>query len=378
VKVLVRTMCGQKKEVFVSRDYDMFKFIDILVDLELASSGCGLLICRSDKTFKLENTTSLAKQGVVANDEVLVVRPLPNRQYPIFDDVKFQLPTKDEYVVGEKEIAEQTVDVPASDPQTRTGITVEPSQSSHATSIIPFDVVSNLYKISKTLRAALEDNDDDGSGPNSTDNDQDGGNNDDEEEEEELDPYKDVDAEALQMMLAMGFQEERSKKALVLNGNQVEASMEWLINHEGDVDIDTPLPPPPKALKTNAGTTFTPCPASHRTLMTMGFVDRDIVAALQLARNNISAAMDHLLSGVDVHKALEERDQKSMDMNSPIMKEVLKDAHVQARLVEPRVWKALESFHENPQKGSQYLSDPVIGSIIMFLSQLIKRVESNN
>eukprot|EP00040_Diaphanoeca_grandis_P036305 m.231066 g.231066 ORF g.231066 m.231066 type:complete len:376 (-) comp33596_c3_seq1:28-1155(-) len=366
MEVIVRTMCGRQQGVFISPNANTNEVLNQLANLQLAQPGSGLLWFRPHGAVRLDVESSLTSQGVQPNDELLVMRPPPPDfcKLPVLNASESMAMKRS---IDTQMILERTANVPHSDTATKTGITTVKTAGAGPMSIIPFDVVSNLYTISKTLRQALEDNDD---GPAMSPA------NDDTLDTEDVDPYKDVCPAALQSMTEMGFPEARSKKALVLNGMQVESSMEWLINHEADADIDEPLPPPPKPLKTTTGTTFTPCATSHRTLMTMGFSEVDIVAALQLARNNISVAMDHLLSGDDVHTALAERDKNTMDMNSPIMKEVLKDAHIQARLVEPRVWKALDAFHENPHKGSQFLSDPVIGSIIMFLSQLIKRVEN--
>ena len=156
-------------------------------------------------------------------------------------------------------------------------------------------------------------------------------------------------------LTGMGFPEGRSKKALVLTGNDVEAAIEWLAYNENDPTADDPLPPPPKPMKSVAGTTFTPdavvsvfcvfccllvffggelpwprpmyvlaprpparqptrpcraaappSPSSHRCvarsnpssavqafrgLQDMGFAERDVLAALQLARNDMDGAV---------------------------------------------------------------------------------------
>jgi len=50
-----------------------------------------------------------------------------------------------------------------------------------------------------------------------------------------------ADPEAVKSIVEMGFSETRAEKALILNGNSVEAAMEWLFQHCEDADIDVPL-----------------------------------------------------------------------------------------------------------------------------------------
>lgn len=60
-----------------------------------------------------------------------------------------------------------------------------------------------------------------------------------EEEGEEVEPA--VDQGLLQQLKDMGFAEGRAKKALLLTGMNSQAAMEWLLEHEGDPNIDEPL-----------------------------------------------------------------------------------------------------------------------------------------
>lgn len=53
-----------------------------------------------------------------------------------------------------------------------------------------------------------------------------------------------VTAAAREPLVAMGFPESRVVKALLLNNRDTQAAMEWLLDHEDDPDIDTPLTPP--------------------------------------------------------------------------------------------------------------------------------------
>ncbi len=51
-----------------------------------------------------------------------------------------------------------------------------------------------------------------------------------------------VSAELLQQLVAMGFGEARSSRALHFSGNSdLEGAVAWLAEHEADADIDEPL-----------------------------------------------------------------------------------------------------------------------------------------
>mmetsp|Transcript_9420 Transcript_9420/g.30741 ORF Transcript_9420/g.30741 Transcript_9420/m.30741 type:complete len:410 (+) Transcript_9420:404-1633(+) len=65
------------------------------------------------------------------------------------------------------------------------------------------------------------------------------------EEEEMVAPS--VDDELLEKVVAMGFSELRARKALLSGARNAEAALEWCLDHEGDADIDAPIPLVPKS-----------------------------------------------------------------------------------------------------------------------------------
>jgi len=170
----------------------------------------------------------------------------------------------------------------------------------------------------------------------------------------------------------MGFPSTRAKKALVLNNMNLEAACSWLFQHGDDPDIDEPLVAP-KTKKT-AGGMFRADAVAFRGLMDMGFLEPDVMAALQLAHNNFQVACDWLLSGRDVHAALEKQQSQAMDGDSTLIKAVLADPHVQSCLVDARIRRALEALVVNPQNAAALMHDPIVREVIIFLSQLIDRV----
>jgi len=54
-------------------------------------------------------------------------------------------------------------------------------------------------------------------------------------------PLPQPDPEAMTELMSMGFPEVRCKKALLLNGNNVEAAIEWIFTNQDSPDVDEPL-----------------------------------------------------------------------------------------------------------------------------------------
>lgn len=225
-----------------------------------------------------------------------------------------------------------------------------------------------------------------------------------------------MDKEALCALCEMGFPENRASKALVLNQMNVEQAMEWLFRHGDDPDIDEPLKvgihrcyskvnvpklcvntswtfhvilwpniapletllllwsilQAPKPQETARGL-FTPDMVAYRGLLDMGFAEKDVVAALQLAHNNFRVACDWLVSGRDVHSALDQQEANFLDENSPLIRAILSDPHVQAYLVDIRIRKALEILTQQQHNAIALMNDPIITHVTLFLSQLINR-----
>lgn len=137
-----------------------------------------------------------------------------------------------------------------------------------------------------------------------------------------------VDPSDLKQLMDMGFTEFRARKALLLNKTSVLSAMEWLLTHETDEDIDDPVQlvedlhvsPIDKDIEAEGaigGTTqedetstpnhkvsnilkslrayrkreFKPNPKALQHLMEMGFGEKDVIDALRVTRNDGNAAV---------------------------------------------------------------------------------------
>eukprot|EP00038_Savillea_parva_P010660 m.191812 g.191812 ORF g.191812 m.191812 type:complete len:367 (-) comp18460_c0_seq1:46-1146(-) len=359
--VSVRTLEGRKESLPVTAKSTSPELLTVLVERGLAVPG-SRLVRIGGKTRKDDVCSMVALQHIVElmeGDELLVLAPPAKKPLPSNAGNR---PPK----LTAELLQEASKDVPPSDPD-RNGVSEDVQANEQPLGQL-IEVVRHLLSIARTLQAALDE------GKEGTDGEDTAGGAaaEDEEPEEAADPYKDVDEHSLKFMMDMGFPEMRSKKALVLNRMDLEQAMEWLLQHNEDDDIDEPLVVP-KVQRTASGS-FHPDPIAFRGLTDMGFGERDVLAALQLSHNNFQLACDWLLSGRDVHAALEKQLSQALNDSNPLIQAVLADPHVQSCLVDARIRRALETLVVNPQNAAALMSDPIVRDVILFLSQLIARV----
>ncbi|KAI8371908.1 hypothetical protein BD560DRAFT_351515, partial [Blakeslea trispora] len=115
----------------------------------------------------------------------------------------------------------------------------------------------------------------------------------------------------LDQLQAMGFSENRCKRALMNTGhNGAEAAMSWMFEHMEDPDIDDPLP--------SEATTVTVTEDQINTLQDMGFTAAQAKKALRETDNNTERALDWLFSHPDDNGQDTAAEQKSIGANIPI------------------------------------------------------------
>ena len=102
------------------------------------------------------------------------------------------------------------------------------------------------------------------------------------------------------------------------------------------------MPPP-------LGTQFHVNVSAFQNLIDMGFTEDQVLASLELSHNNFEVACDLLLGGGDVIAALQKRKEHELDVDSPLLQKLLKDARVHAGLCDPKIRSALECVVNDPQ-----------------------------
>lgn len=113
-------------------------------------------------------------------------------------------------------------------------------------------------------------------------------------------------AEAMGMLLSMGFPEVRALKGLYHTGNSnAEDAMNWLFAHMDDADIDEPF----KAEEAGTKPTNEPSPEAVENLVGMGFSAQLAQKALILNNNDVNASVEWLFNNPDDDGVIESTDK---------------------------------------------------------------------
>ena len=193
------------------------------------------------------------------------------------------------------------------------------------------------------------------------------------DEEDLEDELQWENAEGLQQLIDMGFPANRAQKALQLNRGNAQASMDWLLEHEGDADIDEPLNADDLRLLSQRAREAREGPQDQQAvqrLIEMGFSEDDIVVALDHCDHDFDAATAWLLG--DRAEGLEGEldDEAIMFAGSggtgglSMLNRLLHEPHLQQALGNPRVLAALQRILEQPESATEYLDDPELARVL--------------
>lgn len=213
---------------------------------------------------------------------------------------------------------------------------------------------------------------------------------------------KKIDEDCVKQLTDMGFQENRAKKALLLNNMSVVSAMEWLLQHENDSDIDDPLPQDEvkdngavggeadlsidssslqdghmtspcrvsnilKSLRAYRKREFRPNQKTLQHLMEMGFAESDVIDALRATRNDGEAACELLICN---KKPPSEDIDEGIDHDSPLFKAIMANPVVQLGLNNPRCLLAFIQMLEHPHTANQWLSDAETAPLLVQVSRI--------
>ncbi|EDW93854.1 ubiquitin carboxyl-terminal hydrolase 5 [Drosophila yakuba] len=108
------------------------------------------------------------------------------------------------------------------------------------------------------------------------------------------------DEAVMSELLTMGFPPEACKRACFHTKNSgLEAASNWLMEHIADEDISEPFVVPNNSIGDSAANQFVANPESLAMLMSMGFDERQAVAALKATDGNVERATDWIFSHAD-------------------------------------------------------------------------------
>jgi len=177
---------------------------------------------------------------------------------------------------------------------------------------------------------------------------------------------------ALQGLLEMGFPVARAHKALLLNGMNVRATMEWLFTHADDEDVDSPLTEEERRRVVERARNFSVDSEAVRQLSEMGFNEEEVTRALEYSGNDQEVALSWLIG--DQREAGYDDETNENDGFGEAVRAVFGGHEVRGQ-VSDQVLQALQNVLMNPQTAINYLNDPEIGSI---LQQLVAEADDDD
>jgi len=187
-------------------------------------------------------------------------------------------------------------------------------------------------------------------------------------------PKVHVDATLVKQLIDMGFTEEHSKKALILNNMDKALAMEWLLNHTEETD-ETPSSSQSQGAEEplykyrSRSRQFKANPNHLDNLLAMGFVREESIEALRISGNNPNTACDWLLSD----RTLQVDVDQPLSMDSELYKALLANPTIHIGLHDPKVVEALEDMVENPWRRNNWAYESAVGNVILQILKLYNK-----
>lgn len=189
-----------------------------------------------------------------------------------------------------------------------------------------------------------------------------------------------VDPQLVKQLVDMGFAEKSAKKALIINQMDKTLAMEWLLNHNSDVEDESEAAPSSNEQSSSSSgepvykyraraRQFKPNPNHLENLLAMGFSREDAVQALRISGNNPNTACDWLLSDRRVQADVDQ----SLSTDSELYKALLANPTIHIGLHDPKVVEALEDMVENPWRRNNWAYESAVGNVILQILKLYNK-----
>ncbi|KAL0108846.1 hypothetical protein PUN28_014159 [Cardiocondyla obscurior] len=228
--------------------------------------------------------------------------------------------------------------------------------------------------------------------------------------------YKPVnDPKVVKTLIEMGYPHKKVLKALCLRRSNMTEALEWLIEHQDDSDdedddflsVDIITDPNiasssssmsiKKKLLKNAWfeleteiqdkkeknlvhiielllqsfrqykkMDFKPNKKAMRSLVEMGFDEKNVIGALKITGNDQANACEWLLG--ERRRSLQDLDE-GLESDSLIYKAIMDNPHIQLSLTKPKMLLAYLSMIETPASANVWINDPEISPVLSQISR---------
>ncbi|EFN87362.1 Ubiquitin-associated domain-containing protein 1 [Harpegnathos saltator] len=103
-----------------------------------------------------------------------------------------------------------------------------------------------------------------------------------------------------------------------------------------------------------------------RSLVEMGFKEKDIIGALKITGNDQANACEWLLG--ERRRSLQDLDE-GLEVDGPIYKAIMSNPHIQLSLTNPRMLLAYLSMIESPASTNVWINDPEVSPVLSQISK---------
>lgn len=173
----------------------------------------------------------------------------------------------------------------------------------------------------------------------------------------------------------LGFTDEQAKAALVANNYSLNSAIEWILagHHNGSGGSGGGHRNRPRRRRG----VFKADQNCVRNLVEMGFPEGEVVAALEVTRNNQQEACSYLLG--DRHEPTGSNDMYTpLPRDHPLYKLVMERSEIQKALLTPKFLDAMRDLEDKKATIVDFSDDPEIGPILFQLSKAIQKFSSQS
>ncbi|XP_039306988.1 ubiquitin-associated domain-containing protein 1 isoform X1 [Solenopsis invicta] len=225
------------------------------------------------------------------------------------------------------------------------------------------------------------------------------------------------DPKVIKTLIEMGYPHKKVLKALRLRKSNMTEALEWLIEHQDDSDdeddetdffVDTTTDTSIASPSSSANTTkkslkgaclelfetekqdqkeknlvhivdlllqsfrqykkmeFKPNKRAMRSLVEMGFDEKNVIGALKVTGNDQANACEWLLG--ERRRSLQDLDE-GLESDGLIYKAIMSNPHIQLSLTKPKMLLAYLSMIETPTSANAWINDPEISPVLSQISK---------
>lgn len=185
--------------------------------------------------------------------------------------------------------------------------------------------------------------------------------------------------EDVKQIVDIGFSEEEAKRALTVNSYNLSSAIEWLLaGHHTSAQAAGGSGGDPANRPRRRRGIFKADPVAVRNLKEMGFPEPEVLAALELTRNNQQEACSHLLGDMRSEGYGANEMYVPLPKDHPLYRLVMERIEIQKALLSTKFLDAMRDLEDRKATIVDFSDDPEIGPIFFQISKAIQKFSSQS